>query len=182
MDYAVPDIANSYADSYVSHDAFINDYDYDDYDYSKCGGDILLDAGYKKLDARQREEYCRGYKPSARGSVESRPKSDLPPLADYPDFRDPKLRPKPYARTRNPDLVQGFYAGVDPSELRKPTYEEIVQGFRSNSKLRSKDMFLYVIVFIVLVYLVITCVAKSIEVRCLKQMLMMEMRHHNAQA
>jgi hypothetical protein len=173
MDYAVPDIANSYSDSYVSHDAFINDYDYDEYDYSKCGGDILLDAGYKRLDARQREETCRGYKPSARAAVEAKPRGDLPPLADYPDFRDKKLRPKPYAKVpRNPPLVQGFYDGIDPREL--------IQGFRSGSKRRSRDMFLHVLIFIVVVYLVVMCVAKSIEVRCLKRMLMMEMRHPRA--
>ena len=130
-----PDIANSYADSYVSHDAFINDYDYDDYDYSKCGGDILLDAGYQSWTHASARSTAFGYKQRARGSWWSLGRrATCRRWPTTPTFRDPKLRPEAIRATRNPDLVQGFCAGVDPSELRNRRMGNRA-GFRSNSKL-----------------------------------------------
>lgn len=149
MDYAVPDYAQSFSDSYVTHDVFVSDYNYDDYDYSKCGGSILLDAGYKKMDSRQREELCRGFKPSGK-RIEI---SDEKPLPPYPTFAD---------NTRK-DMV-----------YRK-------QGFFDSKYNTNPDTLIIVVLFVLLVYLIIMCVSKTVEVACLKRMLSMQL-HMNSKS
>ena len=49
----------------------------------------------------------------------------LPPLADSPRLSGPEAQAEAVRANPQPGPRAGIHAGVDPSELRKPTYEEI---------------------------------------------------------
>jgi hypothetical protein len=167
MDFAVPDYANSYSDSYLSHDVWISDYDYENYDYSKCGGNILVDVGRKKLDDRRGAELCSGWKNTP---VDPKPLKDIPGvLPDPPTFSDISKNPLPLYKT----VKQKFYDGLNNyGNLYIPYGRAALEGFSSRKK--KDDHFVMVLLFIFIVYLTITCITKSIENNYLKQMIMMK--------
>lgn len=165
MDFAVPDYANSYSDSYLSSDVFINDYDYDKYDYSKCGGSILVDAGAKKLDERKGAELCDGWKNTP---VDRKPVKDIPTvLADPPTFDTISKKPLPPYKT----VKQQFYDGLNNhGNIYIPYGRATLEGFGGCRKKKDQPMIM-VVLFIFIVYLSMTCISKSIENMYLKQMI-----------